>query len=388
MTSNIICFPDAAWDAPLWTNRQHMMRCLTKHDGFRVLYINPPSMRAAANLIRSVTSREVKTDLITEVGRNLWVLDIPMPLPNRLLRNRLPDLYDRVVISNAATAISRLGFKDSIVWTYSPFSANHVGLLGERLLLYDCVDRYACMPYYKARGWDVERLDRHLAERAHAVLCTSTQIYEEKRGLNPRSYMVGNAADTELFAKARSADLPLPHDLRGISAPIIGFHGALDEYRIDYDLLLDISVSRPDWNIVLIGPSWNTAKFRLLVKQPNIHFLGPKSQIELPAYVARYDVALLPYKMTQYVAGLSPLKVYEYLAAGKPVVSVRVPYIEELGVVRIADNPDAFIAQIDAAITKTDHPERQRSIQIAEEHSWDAKLGRILEFVPELIRNQ
>jgi glycosyltransferase involved in cell wall biosynthesis len=112
-----------------------------------------------------------------------------------------------------------------------------------------------------------------------------------------------------------------------------------------------VAAARPDWHLVLIGP---TAKVDpgTLPRGPNIHYLGPKSYAELPAYIAGWDVALLPFARNEATRFISPTKTPEYLAAGKPVVSTSIrdvirPYGEQ-GLVHIADTVDAFVA---AALT-------------------------------------
>jgi glycosyltransferase involved in cell wall biosynthesis len=265
--------------------------------------------------------------------------------------------------------------------------AEYLSAFNRRLLIYDCVDRYPQLEYYAARGAHVVDLDETLTREADVVLCTSQLLYNEKRAINPRSYMVGNAADVDLFAQARQA-MSIPAELRGVSKPIIGFHGSLDTYRIDYMLLLELAQARRDWSLVLIGPQKPSPELAALAQQPNVVLPGPKPLTDLPAYVAQYDVGILPYRMTDYVRGLSPLKVYEYLAAGKPVVSVPVPHMTRFDVVRIADTCDAFIKQIEGALAEKDAAALARRVAVAEAHSWDAKLQRVLELVPELINEQ
>ena len=75
-----------------------------------------------------------------------------------------------------------------------------------------------------------------------------------------------------------------------------------------------------------------------LPRRPNIHYLGMKPYDELPAYLAGWDVALLPFARNEATRFISPTKTPEYLAAGRPVVSTSIrdvvrPYGEQ-GLVR------------------------------------------------------
>jgi glycosyltransferase involved in cell wall biosynthesis len=374
------------WNAPLWTNRQHMMRRLARHGAFRVLYVNPPSLGTIRDLVqkRNGETQRLGANLLTQAERNLWLLNIPLPLPNRVLRNRTPQIYDHLVRAGTQAAARTLGFARPVIWTYSPFVANYLEKLDAAFVIYDCVDRYPQLPFYAARGDTVVALDHAMTQKADVVLCTSSLIYEEKQVINPRSYLVGNAADVDLFAQARTDDLPQPAELVGIRKPVIGFHGALDNHRIDYALLTAIAQARPDWSLVLIGPRWSTPELEALAQQPNVTLVGPKAPGELPAYVAQYDVSILPYRLTEYVKALSPLKIYEYLAAGKPVVAVPVPHVTQFDVVRLASTPAQFVEHIEAALHDTDAAAVARRVEVAAMHSWDAKMQRVLDLIPEL----
>jgi len=91
-----------------------------------------------------------------------------------------------------------------------------------------------------------------------------------------------------------------------------------------------------------------------LPKAANIHYLGGKSYAELPAYLAGWDVAMMPFARNESTKFISPTKTPEYLAAGKPVVSTSIkdvirPY-GEMGLVHIADEPADFVAAAEAAM--------------------------------------
>ncbi|NJL33449.1 MAG: glycosyltransferase family 1 protein [Chloroflexaceae bacterium] len=79
--TDIICFPDATWDAPLWTNRQHMMLRLARTGAFRILYVNPPALGAVRALVRGKGSN----GLLEQPEAQLWVLHLPLPAPNRIV---------------------------------------------------------------------------------------------------------------------------------------------------------------------------------------------------------------------------------------------------------------------------------------------------------------
>ena len=123
---------------------------------------------------------------------------------------------------------------------------------------------------------------------------------------------------------------------------------------MDFRLLSAVARARPSWQIVLVGPVVPKIDPQALSREPNVHYLGGKTYDELPAYLAGWDVALIPFALNEATRFISPTKTPEYLAAGKPVVSTPItdvvrPYGQR-GFVRIAAVPEEFVAAVEAAL--------------------------------------
>src|SRR5207253_5903606 len=123
--------------------------------------------------------------------------------------------------------------------------------------------------------------------------------------------------------------------------------------RMDIELLDRVAALRPDWQFVMIGPVVKLDPADL-PRRPNLHYLGSKEYNELPAYIAGWDVALMPFAMNESTRFISPTKTPEYLAAGRPVVSTSVRDVVrtygEPGYVRIADDPAGFIRAVEDSL--------------------------------------
>jgi len=186
-------------------------------------------------------------------------------------------------------------------------------------------------------------------------------------------HLFPSSVDVPHFAQAR-APLPEPDDQRAIPRPRLGYFGVIDE-RMDLPLLAGLAAARPSWQIVMVGP---VAKIEeaALPRAGNIHYLGRKPYAELPAYLAGWDVALLPFARNEATRFISPTKTPEYLAAGRPVVSTPIrdvvrPYGER-GLVRVADDVDAFVAAVDASLAGRSSTEREAADAFLRGMSWDA----------------
>ena len=114
-----------------------------------------------------------------------------------------------------------------------------------------------------------------------------------------------------------------------------------------------IADARPDWQLILVGPVVKIAP-EDLPRRPNIHYLGRKSYAELPAYLAGWDAAFMPFAINELTRFISPTKTPEYLAAGRPVVSTPVADVVRdygsRGLVRIASTPAGFVSALEACL--------------------------------------
>jgi UDP-galactopyranose mutase len=180
------------------------------------------------------------------------------------------------------------------------------------------------------------------------------------------------------FARARSIETD-PADQAAIAQPRLGFFGVIDE-RMDLAPIEGVAASRPDWQIVIVGPVVKIDPASL-PRRPNIHYLGGKTYEELPHYIAGWDVALLPFARNAATQFISPTKTPEYMAAGKPVVSTSIrdvvrPYGQQ-GLVRIADTVAEFIHACTAAMYENGETRQRAGDAFLRQTSWDGTWNRI-----------
>ncbi len=156
-------------------------------------------------------------------------------------------------------------------------------------------------------------------------------------------------------------------------------------------LIEKLADARPEWHVVMIGPVVKVAADSL-PQRPNIHWLGQKDYSELPAYVAGWDVALMPFALNESTRYISPTKTLEYLAAGKPVVSTAIRDVErpygERGLVRIGDDA-TFEREIAAALDEAgtaSAARRARADAFVASTSWDDTHSRMSEIVSRALR--
>src|SRR5690606_27934789 len=105
------------------------------------------------------------------------------------------------------------------------------------------------MHYWRRHGTKLEPL---LMQKSDMIWCNSQGFRRRALKQNPKAYYIGNGCDIERFDSRKT--YVMPSDLMALAGkPIIGYVGALLEFRLDIGLLVFLAKSRPEWNFVFVG---------------------------------------------------------------------------------------------------------------------------------------
>ena len=292
----------------------------------------------------------------------------------------LPEGLDGTAVNQAMRALVDQVLCDAdvrhfVLWYYTPMALAFTDHLTPTAIVYDCMDELSA---FKDAPAQLEELESDLMRRASVVLTGGQSLYEAKRHAHPNIHPFPSSVDVEHFARARRITAE-PPDQAHIPHPRLGFFGVIDE-RLDIALVDGVAAARPDWHLILLGPIVKIDP-ATLPQRPNLHYLGARKYDQLPAYVAGWDVALLPFARNQATRFISPTKTPEYMAAGKPVVSTSIrdvvrPYGQER-LVRIADDVPAFVRACAAAMTEAPEPRNRRADAFLRQTSWDGTWSRM-----------
>jgi len=108
--------------------------------------------------------------------------------------------------------------------------------------------------------------------------------------------------------------------------------------------------------------------------------------------MSAWDVGMLPFARNAATQFISPTKTPEYLAAGLPVVSTAIrdvvrPYGES-GLVRIADEPRAFVQAIQDALSDDLAAHQSRADAFLRGNSWDLTAEALATHIAAAIDNR
>ena len=273
-----------------------------------------------------------------------------------------------------------------IAWYYTPMMLPFSKHITPDVTVYDAMDELSKFKFAPEHLLDYEQ---ELIDRADLVFTGGSSLFEAKKDRHPHVHCFPSSVDRAHFAKAR-AKLFDPADQEDLPKPRLGFYGVIDE-RFDTELLAKVAEMRPGWTFVMVGPVVKISEDEL-PKRANICYLGGKTYGELPAYLAGWDVALMPFAMNESTEFISPTKTPEYLAGGRPVVSTPIKdvvrHYGQLESVKIASTAEEFVAACEQALELSRNPESgwlAEADLMLSATSWDTTQARMAGLVGELL---
>lgn len=337
----------------------------------------------AGSQLRFDGVRQRPHHILTRIARSVPVLYVEEPFLARedsdrivvegsvsVLRPLRVDGSAMTLDANATRAVREwVGARRPLVWLTTPMMAELADALPNAGVVFDYMDDLASFAQAPA---GLREREVALFERARLIFAGGRSLFERCRSYGAKVRLFPSGVEFARFAAVADAR---PHPLyERLDRAVCGYAGAIDE-RIDWDVLR--ALAEREVEVVLVGPVLKLERV-VLPRRTNVHFTGQIPYGDLPALLAGFDVALMPFARNAATASISPTKTPEYLAAGKPVVSTPIADVvaDYTGIVTIAREPEEFARACLAALAP-DPDRRQRGVERARAVDWDAIVARM-----------
>lgn len=354
---SVVCFSHLRWNYVL-QRPQHLMERFARSTN--VYYVEEAVRGGDENKLE-----------VSVVGPNL----------TRIVPSLREGLSDDAEITVEKELLARFFIERDITqyifWYYTPLALTVSDHFNPALIIYDCMVDLAT---FRFSPQSVREREMELLRKADLVFTGGQSLYEARKNRHPEVHVIPGSVDVEHFRQGR-LHAEDPRDQVRIPGPRIGFYGVIDE-RMDYVLLEQVARRKPEWHFVMVGPVAPGSQYAL-PRLPNIHWLGSKNYDELPAYLAGWDLTIVPYAHNEATRYLNPTKIPEYLAAGKPVIATPITDVLRLygrnGLVSVAGTPEEFIRVAGAELEVSDHSEWLDQVDEWLSHqSWDKTFQRMM----------
>ncbi|MEN6624823.1 MAG: glycosyltransferase [Candidatus Sumerlaeia bacterium] len=285
---------------------QHLALGLARR-GWDVTYLSPGYVHRRAKGVESGV----------ELPANLRVVE-PAALPGGSRLGLVADI-------NAKLMLARARRLSAAPWDVVIFNDPRWGGLAARIparrRILDYMDDLGAQTADPLRSAGLEADALAAADR---VWTGTGSLADRLAGRHASVRFIPCGVDAELFAAPNPAcAADVERDLPPGGGPLAGYFGVLNE-RFDVTRVEALLDGGP-WRVLLIGPM--TTRCAPLPRTDRLKYIGPRPYVALPSYLARFDLALIPYDTTGPHRFLYPVKALEYLAGGKPVLSTPLPDI-------------------------------------------------------------
>jgi GT2 family glycosyltransferase/glycosyltransferase involved in cell wall biosynthesis len=366
---DVVCFANIDWSARFQRPQQTMLQFAK--NGHRVFYVTG-----------SRTCRHSGKFSVTEVAPSVFVVALHFAVLQDIYHAHLREDNKASLLESIAALCRAYRIKTAVAIVHLPFwTALAVALRQSRgwRIAYDCMDEWSEFP-----GIGQPFLDDEIAliEAADLVFVTGNLLLKKWKAHKDNCVLVRNGVDFEFFSKACAPNSLLA----GIESPIIGFYGAIADW-IDLELVSRLSTLRPQWAFVLVGDVFVDSLLDLKTR-PNVHLLGRRPYVDMPRYLYRFDVCLVPFKLNRVTHAVDPVKLYEYISVGKPVVSAPLQELSIYGsFLYFADGADDFVSKIEMALRERhDLTKISERIALARNNDWAERFASMDRRLVDLFR--
>jgi glycosyltransferase involved in cell wall biosynthesis len=313
----------------------------------------------------------------------LWVYT-PLFIPR--YSPRWIEINGRLLAAQVKLLRRKLGMTRPSAFVSMPTMTPAVERLAWSRVVAERCDDFSAIP--DANASVISALELRLLELCDSAAYASPDLLERERGLASEAHLIGHGVDVSLLASSRPLNgtrAQPPNSMRDLPRPIVGFFGAMDEYRMDLDLMVKIARSVSHGTLVLVGPA--QMDLSRLKAEPNVRCIGQVTPDQLGPHAAQFDVGIIPFLRNSFNLQSSPVKLKEYLALGLPVVATDLPaYRPYAGLIETAEDHDGFLAALRRALLDDDNSLALRRREAVSGDDWNAvadRMGRLLGVAPQ-----
>lgn len=322
------------------------------------------------------------------INENIQIFT-PFVLFHRIIWNKckLIAMFDAKLLSYQINKFIKKYYQDYKInfWIYLPLNFYLIKHIKYDNLIYDYYDDYE----FDTNGDEIIsniKLNRKLVPLCDLIICISEFTTNRMLKLNKRSIITVSGYDTKIFSKDIADKIT---EIDNLDKPIIGYSGVLRSY-IDFSLL-EYLLKNTEYYLVCIGYIDRTFKeeYKILKQYKNFIHIEYKPIEEIPYYVKKFNVGILPYKENNFTKSVFPLKFFEYMAMEIPIVSTALPELEKYKeIIGYSKTKEEFLENCKNAINGFYNSKFSEYPQIIAENSWDKVFDKIEENLIEVYKEK
>ena len=261
-------------------------------------------------------------------------------------------------------------------------------------LIHDCMDDISG---FSNTDRFVLDLEEDMIANCDQLIVSSQTLFDKFKALNP-SRIIRNAVDADHFSskgerhsalfgqKLPSLEMQSTNSGDSESETInVGYVGAIAEW-FDAALVRESALNEPNFHFHLCGAVTDKNVTNLLQDMKNVLLYGEIGYLDVPAFLEKMDVLIIPFKILPIIESCDPVKFYEYSIMGKPTVATRLPELSRASdLVFFASTSEEFGTQIRRAHERIQDPEFRGALKdYALRNTWRHRCNDLVQVLEDL----
>ena len=256
-------------------------------------------------------------------------------------------------------------------------------------LIHDCMDDIS--GFSNTDGFVLE-MESDMVRNCDTLVVSSDALHEKYKDIQaPR--LIRNAVNIEHLSNDKTTNHGIfkqnypSLQLQLKSTPAadcevirIGYVGAIAEW-FDADLVRQVAMKEPHYEFHLCGDVSSKDATAALSDLDNVTMYGEIGYRDVPSFLRRMDVLIIPFKITPIIEACDPVKFYEYSAVGKPTVATPLPELNRVSdLVYLASSAEEFRQKIRNAFDRRGDRDFTSALQeYARRNTWHQRGRDFLE---------
>ncbi|MCO7124178.1 glycosyltransferase [Sporolactobacillus shoreicorticis] len=268
---------------------------------------------------------------------------------------------------------------DCFLWISDPKSVGLILKLKNYHNLFDAYDDWSLSPFYKNRKRHMKYINRgYNIAKDYAELILTNTIHMKKK-------LSTHVNKVELICNTSSLKIENVNIKKNNKRKYVGYIGNIHE-RLDMDLLESVIKHYPRVKFIFVGKNDFQSKLfdQLLANYSNTSFTGPKDYKDIPRYISKFDVCIVPHVVNEYTLSQDSMKIYDYLAYGKPIVSTEIPPADLLNqIIYVGHTRQEFVKKLATALNENNDGLKNERLTFMKENTWSKKVDHICKMLED-----
>ncbi|RQW63876.1 glycosyltransferase [Vibrio viridaestus] len=368
-----LCFFSIASDFSTFHRRNEIESFADQNRDLKIVYFT--SIRFLFSyFMKRILGKERALDKATK--NNIKIHNLFSLLPLRLATKSKTLMYITVVLPiklQVYFSKRKYGMDgETYTWFYKPDQYIYLSELGPYIYLhYDNYKADKTYSFSHSPNFDLI-VKKCIEESEMSLICSARLFRDYKRYTADKVIYYPNAISNTLDLKKQDIS-------RLRNNKVIGFVGQVDK-TFDSELLEEIAVNFPQYELRLIGGVKNDNVLELSRQYKNINLIGYIDYNDLSSYIDEFSIGICPYIINEFNSYRNPLKIVEYFSRGLPVVTVPCDISDSISeLVTLAEDKAHFISGIKNELEKNDQYKVDRRQELARKNRWDSRVKLVLE---------